>query len=240
MTPAPLEPLRRAIGFLTVLPVGAGGGGPDRATTWFPVAGVLVGLPAFGLLHLPLPPPARAALALAAWTAVTGALHEDGWADVLDAALAPGARADRVRILSDPRVGAHGATGLVLLLLLRFAALLTVIPAAALVAPVVGRWSMVLSLSRAPALRGRGLGATFSAGPRPVAATTWALGLLAGLTILAGPAATGAACAAGGLAAAGTGGFLVARLGGLNGDGHGAAGLVAETVALWSFVPWAA
>ncbi|HEX8359223.1 MAG TPA: adenosylcobinamide-GDP ribazoletransferase, partial [Longimicrobium sp.] len=59
------------------------------STAWYPLVGLaLAALPTAALLA-PLPALPRAALALAAWVAVTGALHLDGWADCCDAAFAP-------------------------------------------------------------------------------------------------------------------------------------------------------
>src|SRR5260370_39185795 len=113
----------------------------------------------------------RAAFVLALWVGVSGGLHEDGWTDCLDAAFAPTSRARRLEILKDPHIGAHGAGGLTVLLLLRFAGLTAVPASAVLAAPVVGRWAMVLALALATPARPTGLGARFAVSARPVAAT---------------------------------------------------------------------
>jgi len=227
--------LRSALRHLTVLPVGWDAAderaSPAAALPWFPVVGVLLGAAVALVIALPLPALPRAALALAVWTMLTGALHEDGWMDCADSALAVATRERRLEILKDPHVGAHAATSIVLVMLLRFAAL-TVTPwSAPLVAATCGRWTMVLTLTRFRAARAGGLGATFARGARALPATVVALLIVALLTALSSmrvPVAAACGLAAG-LA---TGAWLAARFGGLTGDGHGASGLAAETVAL--------
>jgi adenosylcobinamide-GDP ribazoletransferase len=249
-----------------VIPVGGGVPPDPSCTRWFPLvgAGIGVGVAAVivgGLLALPtLPPLVAAALALALWSVLPGGLHEDAWCDVADAALAPVPRERRLEILRDPRVGAHGASALVLVLLLRLAGLVGagslvtagaaagVVPgvpggvlgvaAAVALSPVVGRWVMVLSLRHAAPLRREGLAAAFAGGARSLGASVVALVLVAGAVTGAGlPVGVALGSVLGGLAS----GFLVValvqgRMGGLSGDGHGAAGYAAESGALLAAV----
>lgn len=228
--------------FLTVLPVpmGRSAAAPDAGMTGvFPLAGLAIGLLLLPLAFLPVDPFVRAALILVAWSALTGGLHEDGWIDAMDATLAPVDRRRRLEILKDPRVGAHGMTALLCLVFLRYGALVSV-PAAALVAaPVVGRWTMVLSLARFPALRAEGLGAAFADGARPLAAGILAGAVLIPLAALVSSAWPVVVWVVGTTAGLVMGRFLTGRLGGLNGDGHGAVGLLAETASLvaWSMAP---
>ncbi len=234
-------PMRVALRLLTAVPV-PGSHEEDRharrlATSWFPLVGLLLGLPLYAILRLPLPPLPGAALALAGWVVLTGGLHEDGWMDTLDAAFAPGTREHRLRILKDPHLGAHGVTGGVLLQLTRFAALSVVPPVAVLIAPVIGRWAMAASLALAPRPKPDGLGVRYATGAGAIAPTGVALTLLIVLAVLAGPVRTLAAILVAALAGALWGAFLVRRFGGLSGDGHGAVGVVTELTALWVFLP---
>lgn len=229
--------------FLTVLPVPVerNAAAPDAGMTTavFPLAGLVIGFLLLPLAFLPVDPFVRSALILAVWIALTGGLHEDGWIDAMDAVLAPVDRQRRLEILKDPRVGAHGLTALLCLVFLRYGALVSV-PAAALVAaPVVGRWTMVLSLARFPALRAEGLGAAFGDGARPFAAGILAGAVLIPLAALVSSAWPVVVWVVGTTAGLVMGRFLTARLGGLNGDGHGAVGLLAETACLvaWSMAP---
>ena len=89
---------------------------------------------------------------------LTGALHQDGLADTIDALAGGYDRTERLSILRDGRIGAIGATGLILGLGLRYAGLAS-LPSGSretllLCMPAFGRWSMVL-------------GAWFGSYPRP-------------------------------------------------------------------------
>lgn len=234
--------LPAAVRFLTAVPWPRASGWSASeadlrwAVAFFPLVGLLVGVPVALLLATPLPTLVAAGLGLAAWVAATGGLHEDGWMDVMDAAFAPVDRERRLEILKDPRVGAHGATGGGVLLLVRFGALAAASPAAALVAPVVGRWAMGLSLTWAPQARSGGLAASFAAHPRAGAASLVAVAVLVPVGIWAGFGAVTGAVGVAGVAALAWGSFLVRRFGGLTGDGHGAVGHLAEVAALVGFV----
>jgi adenosylcobinamide-GDP ribazoletransferase len=236
--------LRAAIGFLTVLPVGRWAAEQDRAwrgaTAWFPVVGLLIGTMLYAVMSLPVPAVPRAALVLALWVGVSGGLHEDGWTDCLDAAFAPTSRERRLEILKDPHIGAHGASGLAILLLLRFAALTSVSASAVLAAPVVGRWAMVLSLALTTPARPTGLGARFAVASRPVAATLTTAVALGGLALVFPLGRLAAAWSLGGITGSACALFLSRRFGGLTGDAHGAVGLAAELAALWAFLPFPA
>jgi adenosylcobinamide-GDP ribazoletransferase len=126
----------------------------DRIAWAAPVAGVAVGLVGALVLALAallgLPLLLRAAFATAALVAATGALHEDGLADVADGFGGGATRARKLEIMRDSSIGAYGAIAIALALILRVGAL-----AAALDG---GFWraafslTLVAALSRAAAL----------------------------------------------------------------------------------------
>ncbi len=107
------------------------GYGPELmngAVRYFPLTGIAVGLVGaavyqFGIwLFTPL---LAVSLSMAATVLFTGAFHEDGFADVCDG-FGGGASPERVlEIMKDSRVGAFGAIGIALLLLVKFSALLS-------------------------------------------------------------------------------------------------------------------
>lgn len=206
--------------------------GAPWTTAAFPLVGLVLGGAALPLFWLPADPALRAGLILALWALLTGGLHEDGWCDAVDAWAAPADREARLRILADPRPGALGTVATVLLVLLRFAALASVGPGVVLAAPVVGRGAMVLSLASAPPLREDGLGASLAPRARPGWASGVAGAILVGIALLLGVRDPGLCLLGAALAGRATYALLVRRLGGLNGDGHGAVGLAAETGAL--------
>jgi adenosylcobinamide-GDP ribazoletransferase len=133
--------LKSALAFLTRVPARWLGIDPDRrpdfrrAAGLFPVAGVLIGI-AGGIViiiasAIGVPPLVAAALAVAATIGLTGALHEDGLADVADSF--GGATAERrLEIMQDSRVGTYGAAALVLSLVIRVACLAAILGAGVL------------------------------------------------------------------------------------------------------------
>jgi adenosylcobinamide-GDP ribazoletransferase len=147
-----------ALRFFTRLRVGDPGTGAPldiERTAWAaPVAGVAVGLIGALILALTalvgLPLLLRAAFATATVVAATGALHEDGLADVADGFGGGATRARKLEIMRDSRIGAYGAIAIALALILRVGAL-----AAALDGgfwPAALSLTLVAALSRAAAL----------------------------------------------------------------------------------------
>lgn len=147
----PLSPLRAwtddlaaALRLLTRLPVPRHlPADPDwsRAGRAYPLVGLLIGsigALAFALAgFLGLPAVLCALLALAATIAVSGALHEDGLADVADGFGGGGDRDRKLAIMRDSRIGTYGVLALLLSAGLRAAAL------AALGAPALGAPALV-------------------------------------------------------------------------------------------------
>ena len=120
----------------------------DRIAWAAPLAGAAVGLIGALVLALAallgLPLLLRAGFATAALVAATGALHEDGLADVADGFGGGATRVRKLEIMRDSRIGAYGAIALALALILRVSAL-----AAALDG---GFWRASLSLTLVAAL----------------------------------------------------------------------------------------
>ena len=120
-----------ALRFFTRLRVGAPVPGAgldlDRIAWAAPVAGAAVGLIGALVLALTsligLPPLLRGGLATAALVASTGALHEDGLADVADGFGGGATRERKLEIMRDSRIGAYGAIAVALALILRVGAL---------------------------------------------------------------------------------------------------------------------
>jgi adenosylcobinamide-GDP ribazoletransferase len=242
--------IRRALGLLTVLPVRPAWDEqavPGRAMAWYPLAGLAIGV-LLALLALMLGKVPRlgpgsllpAALVVAAWAGLTGALHLDGWADCCDALFVPVTRERRLEIMRDPRLGSFGGAGLVLLLLIKGAAIQGLLARASagswvglwplLVAPVLARWAVVVSARAFPSARAEGMAAYFRRGlsNRAVAVATASaviISAVAGLPVLIlwGVAA---------LTMVGLAALAQARLGGLTGDVYGATIELAESSVL--------
>lgn len=162
-------PLLIAVQFLTRLPVRLPGmPGPEqvgRSLLWYPLVGALVGLLllAAHLLLAGAPALLQAALLLALWVGLSGGLHLDGLADTADAWV--GGLGDRERtlaIMQDPRSGPIAVVVLVLLLLLKFAALVALLEAGngafLLLVPWLARGLLPLLFLSTPYVRAGGLG----------------------------------------------------------------------------------
>jgi adenosylcobinamide-GDP ribazoletransferase len=245
---------RRALSLLTRLPVSVEWDLAQpwgKLAGWFPFAGLVIGL-LLVLLALAWravadPTLVGGALVLAAWVGLTGGLHLDGAGDCFDAFYAPVSRERRLEIMKDPHIGSFGVTGLVVLLLLKFAGITAILASAAgatgfwpplralwplVVAPVVARGVMtgILALRGLPLARPGGMGARAREGlgraqvdgAVATAVIVALLGEWRGLYMLAAAAAAGAAVVA----------LARRRIGGITGDVLGAAVEAAEAAAL--------
>ena len=93
----------------------------------FPLVGCFIGSVAALVLwagHVLFTPAVAVALSMAASVVLTGAFHEDGWADTCDALGGAVSRERALVIMKDSRIGSYGAVGLVLMLGLKAAATL--------------------------------------------------------------------------------------------------------------------
>jgi adenosylcobinamide-GDP ribazoletransferase len=163
-----LKPLICAWQFLTAVPVSREVHDPAPeelagSMSWYPFVGILLG----GLLAVTdvllgrwLPREVVAALLILLLVAMTRGLHQDGLADTLDGLAGGRMPADRLTIMRDPRIGAIGATGLFLSLILRYSALVSVPEAfrfpVLLCMPAIGRWGMVVGAYGASYARAEG------------------------------------------------------------------------------------
>ena len=158
-----------ALQFLSSLPVRLPGM-PEaeqlgRSLLFYPMVGLLFGglLWLLNAVLLGAPALLHAALLLTAWVLLSGGLHLDGLADSADAWL--GGFGDRDRtllIMKDPRSGPIAVITLVLVLLLKFAALLALIEQGQtlvlLIVPVLGRGALLGLFLTTSYVRAGGLG----------------------------------------------------------------------------------
>lgn len=163
-----LRPFFVALQFLTRLPVRLkappSAAEVGRSLLMYPAVGLLIGAVLFATDYAlrEVPDFVRAALLLATWVTLTGALHLDGLSDTADAFV--GGRGDRQRtlaIMKDPYCGPMGATAIVLVLLMKFAALVSATsadPTALLLAPLLARTAVVVLFATTDYVRPDGLG----------------------------------------------------------------------------------
>lgn len=241
---------RIAVGFLTILPIGPSADIDDHraglrfAARAFPLAGLVIGLfgaMVYAIAHmLHLPPEAAGFIAIGAMTVLTGAIHEDGLADMADGAMAREHMPERLAIMRDSRIGTFGTLALIIVVGIK-TGIIGAIGWPDQVAPLLIGCA---AASRAvlPAMMrlmrpARGDGLAFAAG-RPeenqvvmaaVLGAVFAL-LLLGLT-------AGLVAIVAGICAAGTIAWIAQkRLGGVTGDVLGAAQQVTEAAMMLAVV----
>ena len=218
--------------------------GPERlgkATAWFPVVGLLMGLVLAGLnwvLAWVLPPLLIDALLVTAMVLMTGAMHLDGLADTCDGTAGYREPAERLRIMHDSRTGAFGVVGIVIVLLVKFAAIGAVQPrylsGALILMPVLSRWAMVYAIYAFRYATPEGMGAAYKQAtrlPEFLSATIMALAVAAVLIpaiSMAGFVAFGGVWFATTVMAL----YLRGKLGGLTGDTYGAINEVMEALTM--------
>lgn len=231
-----------ALQFLTRLPTPAttytDTAALGRSALFYPLIGLIIGL----LLYIPgcwfadINPWLRAALVLALWVWLTGGLHLDGLADSSDAwAGGQGERDRSLAIMKDPYAGPAGVTSIVLLLLLKFAALGTLLGTSACIAwwlaPVAGRSVLLAMLLLLPYVRSGGLGNDISA-QLPKRQAQLVLLAVCALGLLTAGRAGLLTITAGGLLLLMLYRTLLRRLGGTTGDTLGAGVELSEALAL--------
>ena len=237
-----MRSLRIAFGLLTTLPVNLpenwSAGDSGRAAVWYSLVGLVIGVLTWlawkGAMLL-FPSLVGGIITLVVWVALTGGLHLDGLADCCDGLLASASLERRLEIMKDPHVGAFGIIGLILVLLLKGAALSTLTPATSfgiLLAATLARWC-ILPAGLLPVARPGGMGADFSSGLRRSSISTGAL-LPVSLALVLGRRGL-IALLAGIVAAALVLWLAKSRIGGVTGDVFGMIVEVVETVVLLAF-----
>lgn len=191
-----MRPLWIALQFLTCIPVPRSAAGHEsddeahgQAVLFYPLVGLLLGGALAGLAwflqgqSLPL----QAALLLALWVLLTGALHLDGLADSADGWM--GGLGDRQRtleIMKDSCSGAIAVVTVVLLLLLKFAALVTLLESQPLeyllFVPLVARTAVIVLLLTTPYVRSDGIASRWVGAIPELPA--WLVVLVATLSVL--------------------------------------------------------
>lgn len=235
-----------ALSLLTRLPLPSQSNSRTAEAAWaYPLAGLvvaglaaLVGLAALGL---DLPAALAALLALAALVMLTGAMHEDGLADVADGFWGGWDRAARLEIMRDSRIGTYGVVALCLGLAARWSALWMLYDAGAapataalLSCAALSRASMPVLMATLPHARNDGLSHHVGRVLPWTAVLGAALALVCALALIGSAALPVMLCAAAvllGLAA-----LAHHKIGGQTGDILGAGQQLTEIAALFSCV----
>lgn len=229
-----------ALQFLTIIPMPFKKEPKEReiasSLVFFPIVALLIGLLLFlanwGLGEV-FSPVVTAAFTLLVWVLISGAMHLDGLADSCDG-LAGNTAEKRLEIMKDSHTGAFGVVGISLLLLVKFAAIVSLSGwewEALVLAPVFGTWAMVLAITVFPYARKNGVGQAFKQGATIFKLLIATIITLAAAALLAGwwgVVIMAITC----LITVLVGVFFKSRLGGLTGDTYGAIKEVSEAIVL--------
>jgi len=167
-----------AIQFLTRIPIRLQHAPNQKeiglSLNYYPLVGLLLGvlLYALALLLHSLPVMLSAALITVFWTLITGGLHLDGLADSADAWIGGiGDSSKTLSIMKDPACGPAGVVSIVLVLLVKFAAIYSLLQINAtlliILAPALARTLVMLLVSLTPYVREQGLGRALKAHAKP-------------------------------------------------------------------------
>jgi adenosylcobinamide-GDP ribazoletransferase len=230
--------------FLTQLPVRSREVASDHVASsyyFYPVIGFLIGVAAVAVRHILMivfPASFSITLLLAFLIWISGGLHEDGLADVADAMGGGWTRDERLTIMKDSRIGAFGASALILAVLAKYAALTSMNPArldsSIVLAQVLGRWAF-LPMGYFNRYAREGLGSQFMKGlaAKAVVVTTAVSACAAVLLCrVQGALALGMAAAVIILASL----YFRRRIGGITGDCFGAIFQFVEIVTYAAFL----
>ena len=215
-----------------------------RAVGFYPLVGLLLGgflALADAVLGSLWPIPVRSALVLGLWIILTGGLHVDGFLDSCDGLLGGATPETRMEIMRDERIGAYALAGGVVLLLTLFSSLDTIAGgrwAALLLAPLLARWGISLSVVAFPYARASGLGRDIKdhAGKTELllATSTTLIAVAVTALVLRSAAPVIALLAAGVMFWCCTR-FILHRIPGMTGDTYGAISMLIEAGTLLVF-----
>lgn len=199
----------------------------SRSVPYFPLVGLVMGLfmgvVNYGLHLLGTPLFLRGAMLILAELIIIGGLMYDGYMDTADGVFSARNRERMLEIMKDSHVGSNAVIALVCLVLMKYAAYLTIEPVklsyALIAAYVATRTFMVLYIVNYPYPRKTGIGHMFKAYAKPAYtyiafSICFLLVLLSGLPYLCAGLATFIICQF-------IARYLTGQLGGLTGDTYG-------------------
>ena len=213
----------------------------SNSRAFYPAVGLLMGLLLVGIEEGSsqlFSPPMTAAFLVAAMVIITRALHLDGLMDICDGVFGGFTPERRLEIMKDSRVGAFGVAGGVVVLLLKYAAFVTLLTIpepgkvwALLLFPAISRWTMVVLLGAFPYVRTHGLGSPFHGSGIKVSTAIAGISILSAAILLGGFAGLGLLIGA--MIMAWIMGLGMAKyLGGLTGDAYGATNEIIEMIVI--------
>lgn len=213
------------------------------SVAWYPLVGLLVGLPGFFIAMLfqwVLEPTTIGLLVVVAGALVTRMMHWDALADVADAWWGGQDTESRQKIMSDSFVGSFGVTAIVLTALGLFLAVSHLVTVKAfaylIVAPILGRTAPLFGAWLGVPAKSTGLGASVCSKPTALDIIVAVCGVLfaVALALLSSGPIGLFVVAASVLAIGAIPHFVSARMGGITGDVLGV-GIVLGELIVYAF-----
>lgn len=237
-----MKSLLMALQFLTRIPLFLNPGNDPkvsgRSLLWYPLVGVIIGAVLFATTRIMLHQSSllTAIVVIVVWVLITGGLHLDGLADSADAwAGGYGSKKKSLEIMQDPHVGSLAIVVLVLVMLLKFAALSELVKSDKIyfliLAPMLARCAVVYLFLTTPYVRPQGLGANMA---KHLPHTLGIMVLL--LFIVPAVILSPLAVLTAGLVLTGLRYLMLKRLAGMTGDTIGAAIEMTEAMVLVSLI----
>ncbi|MEE9273849.1 MAG: adenosylcobinamide-GDP ribazoletransferase [bacterium] len=235
---------------LTILPAPGAPEEPDpdalaASVARFPLVGLALGallVVLDAVLGAFLPEAARAGVLVVSLAALTGGLHLDGLSDLADGVGGGADPESRLRIMKDSACGPMGVMAIASVLLLKFAALLSLPEegrwSALFLAPTLGRAAMAHVLTSLPYARPEGGTGEAFAGAASPAEGYAAIGWAGAASLLLGFGGGVLVAFLAALLTLGLVRFLNRMLEGATGDAYGAVCEIVETAALLMFAAW--
>lgn len=153
-----MSPFLTAITFLTIVKIPHKNSNTESAPFFFPVVGLLIGVPVIFLLKIPN---FGALFTLLYFFVVTGALHIDGLSDTADGIFSHRPRDIKLEIMKDSRVGVMGVLAVIIILLTKYESFKIISSLSVFLVPGYGRLMAVLIMKRLPYAREAGTGGYF-------------------------------------------------------------------------------
>lgn len=233
-----------ALGLLSRLPLPSHVSRGADAAWAYPLAGTIVGglagLAGWLMLALGLPPAGAAVVVLLCATMMTGALHQDGLADLADGLWGGQTAERRLAIMKDSHIGAYGVLALVLSVLAQWAGLSALLERPGAWGAIVGaatlsRATMPVMMAAMPNARESGLSRAVGMVSPAVAGAAIGIGLGAA-AVCFGLKTAVVAVAMASLITLAMGRLAMKKIGGQTGDVLGATQQVAEIAILFVLV----
>lgn len=210
--------------------------------TFYPLVGLIIGLIlalSSWLLQKIFSIQLTAALILGIWVIISGALHLDGFLDACDGLFGGWTPEKRLEIMRDKQHGSFALAGGVILLLVKFNALIScqLAPLALILSPMMSRWGMSLAILAFPYQRQQGTGRTIK---DQASWTGWLFATLfvLGITAIAASISGWLALVVVVVVVWGGAKFTLRLIPGLSGDIYGAFNEMAELAVLLTFATW--